>query len=326
MKRTLFFFLICCAANAVQAQVYKADTAFTTDPGAGGAPASCAFTGSINSTYGLNHNRNFFFLLAEDFTVPSGQTWNLDTVILYSYQTGSGTTSTINFASLEIRQGSVTGTSVFGDTTTNRLTSSSWTGIYRVDKNALTGTTRPIMRMKIKITPTKTLTAGTYWLIWGAQGSGTGGVFCPPKVSPGRINPSGQNAMQHAPVSGGIWHAASDTISGPTPVTVGFNYILKGPQKPSGVGTMSAELNALEQNQPNPFTGQTRIAFEFDHSVQAKLSVYNSLGQLVRVIFDGPAQAGRTEATFDANGLAAGIYYYRLVTEEGTQTMSMTLK
>ena len=321
MNKPLLLAAAVLCVHTLQAQVYKADTAFTTDIGSGGAPASCAFTASLNSTYGLNHNRAFSFLLAEDFTVPTGQTWNLDTVILYSYQTGSSTTSSINFASLEIRQGSVSGTSVFGDTTTNRLTSSSWTGIYRVDKNALTGTTRPIMRMKIKLTPTKVLTAGTYWLIWGAKGSGAGGVFCPPKVSPGRLNPAGQNAMQYNPT---VWHAASDTIAGPTPITVGFNYILKGPQKPpSGILSPAKSVDFLSQNLPNPFSGSTTISFDLPEAGQVKLDVYNSLGQHISSLVDGRLPAGRREAIFDASGLAAGRYFYVLKTEAGSQMKPM---
>ena len=304
------------------AQVYKADTAFTTDIGASGKPASCAMNASINSTYGLNHNRNFFFLLAEDFTVPTGQTWNLDSVILFSYQTGSPTTSTINFTCLEIRQGSVTGTVVYGDTTTNRLTSTAWTGIYRVDKNTLTGTTRPIMNMKVKITPTKTLTAGTYWMIWGAKGSGAGGVFCPPKVNPGRTNPGGQNAMQRSPGVAG-WHNASDTIAGPTAVTVGFNYILKGPQKPAGIFSPSRAAGTLEQNQPNPFTGSTTISFDLPEAGMVKLDVYNGLGQHISSLIDRQLPAGKGEAKFDASGLAAGRYFYVLKTEGGTLTKPM---
>src|SRR5690349_23149983 len=119
MNRKLLAIIGLLSAYTAGAQVYKADTSFVTDVNTSGKAVSCAFNASINSTYGLNHNRNIFYLLAEDFTVPAGQTWNLDTVIIYSYQTGSSTApSPINFATLQIRQSSVSGSVVFGDTTT----------------------------------------------------------------------------------------------------------------------------------------------------------------------------------------------------------------
>jgi hypothetical protein len=176
--------------------------------------------------------------------------------------------------------------------------------------------------MKIKITPTKVLTAGTYWMIWSAKGSGSGGVFCPPKVSPGRVNPTGQNAQQLSPITH-AWAVASDSISATSTVPVGFNYMLKGPQKPAGIFSPESNPNFLTQNQPNPFSGSTTISFDLPEAGQVKLDVYNSLGQHISTLVDGHLPAGKKETVFNATGLAAGRYFYTLRTEAGTQMKPM---
>ena len=319
MNKSLLLPALLLCTGALQAQVYKADTAFTTEI-VGGNKASC-ISKPNGANYGINQSRDAFFLIGEDFTVPANTTWNLDTVIIYAYQTGSLTSmSSISAATLQIRQNSVTGTSVFGDTTTNRMVATAWTGIYRVDTSSpgLTATNRPLMYVKIKVTPTLTLTAGNYWLIFGCKGNTLTGPWCPPKVNPGRINPAGQNGMQRTPNG---WQPSKDSLSVAQQQFLGFPFILKGPQKLAVPGVNA--INLLLQNQPNPFSGNTNISFTLPSAGYVKLEVYNATGQRMATLIDGKLAAGKGEATFNANGLPAGMYYYRLQTEEGMQTKTM---
>jgi hypothetical protein len=87
---------------------------------------------------------------------------------------------------------------------------------------------------------------------------------------------------------------------------------------------------SLEQNYPNPFNPSTTIAFTLPTSGHVKIAIYNILGEQVAVAFDGPAEAGRSEIVWDghdANGklVASGIYFYRLISDNYTQTRKMTL-
>ena len=104
---------------------------------------------------------------------------------------------------------------------------------------------------------------------------------------------------------------------------MGFGFILKGPQKPSGIFSPSKAAAILEQNQPNPFSGSTTIAFEVPEAGMVKLDVYNSLGQHISSLIDRQLPAGKGEARFDASGVAAGKYFYVLKTEGGAQAKSM---
>ncbi len=59
---------------------------------------------------------------------------------------------------------------------------------------------------------------------------------------------------------------------------------------------------------PNPFTQSTTINFSTDKSGLAEVSVVNVLGTPVARIFTGPLEPGTYMFTWDASGLAAGMY------------------
>ncbi|MEW5924742.1 MAG: FlgD immunoglobulin-like domain containing protein, partial [Candidatus Zixiibacteriota bacterium] len=74
---------------------------------------------------------------------------------------------------------------------------------------------------------------------------------------------------------------------------------------------------SLGQNYPNPFNPFTRISFTVPQSMKASVEVYNILGELVRTVFDGMAEAGRNEVIWDGTNaggepVASGIYFYRM--------------
>jgi hypothetical protein len=87
---------------------------------------------------------------------------------------------------------------------------------------------------------------------------------------------------------------------------------------------------ALMQNTPNPFRPSTLIAFELPSAQTVSLKVFDAQGRLVRTLAEGTRPEGLQRITWDgADGRGAlqpsGIYYYRLQTQDGTWTRSMTL-
>ena len=69
---------------------------------------------------------------------------------------------------------------------------------------------------------------------------------------------------------------------------------------------------ALDQNYPNPFNGSTQIIFVLAAPGVVSLNVYDVLGREVASIMDGYTTAGKHEMTFNASGLASGVYFYEL--------------
>jgi len=73
----------------------------------------------------------------------------------------------------------------------------------------------------------------------------------------------------------------------------------------------SANTFSLHPNYPNPFNPSTNIEFSVPQRGQATVKVYDIQGREVAVLFNGEAEAGRLyRLTFDASGLASGIYIY----------------
>ena len=79
----------------------------------------------------------------------------------------------------------------------------------------------------------------------------------------------------------------------------------------------------LEQNFPNPFNPTTTIRYSLPGRSHATLVVWNTLGQKVATLVDGLEEIGYHEVTFDATGLASGVYFYRL--QAGATVLSRKL-
>src|SRR5690606_17563467 len=76
---------------------------------------------------------------------------------------------------------------------------------------------------------------------------------------------------------------------------------------------------------PNPFARQTTIAYDVAEATDVRLAVYDVLGREVAVLVDARVEAGAHRSVFNADGLAAGTYVYRLVVGNDVQTGRMTL-
>ncbi len=89
-------------------------------------------------------------------------------------------------------------------------------------------------------------------------------------------------------------------------------------------GTLPTEYS-LKQNYPNPFNPTTTIIYSLPEASDVRLDIYNILGQNVATLVDEYRQAGTHEVTWNANGIASGVYFYRLTAGEYTDTKRMLL-
>jgi ligand-binding sensor domain-containing protein len=84
----------------------------------------------------------------------------------------------------------------------------------------------------------------------------------------------------------------------------------------------------LDQNYPNPFNPSTKITFSIPVGTghaPSVLKVYDLLGREVRTLVNDNLQPGSYEVNFNAEGLASGVYFYRLVAGEFVQTRRLIL-
>lgn len=82
---------------------------------------------------------------------------------------------------------------------------------------------------------------------------------------------------------------------------------------------------ALLQNFPNPFNPSTNISFSLPVAGVVRLSVYDSIGQEVAVLANGPYPAGRFSAVLDAAHLSSGSYFCRFTHPRGHSVIRMML-
>jgi hypothetical protein len=88
--------------------------------------------------------------------------------------------------------------------------------------------------------------------------------------------------------------------------------------------TMIPAEFALHQNYPNPFNPTTTISFSLPTATDYTLTVYNVNGQQVEQ-WVGSHEAGVVEIQWEAGGNASGIYFYKLVAGNFSDTRKMVL-
>jgi photosystem II stability/assembly factor-like uncharacterized protein len=123
--------------------------------------------------------------------------------------------------------------------------------------------------------------------------------------------------------SGSSWSALNDTMASERIETllVHDGYLFAGTmdgvwRRPlsdfNAVQSNTAHDFSLAPNYPNPFTTITSLPFTLPSATHARLSIYDLLGREVARPVDAVLTSGKHEVTFDASGLAGGVYICRL--------------
>ncbi len=90
------------------------------------------------------------------------------------------------------------------------------------------------------------------------------------------------------------------------------------------------EVFSLHENYPNPFNPSTQIRFDLPESSDAVVTIYNALGQKVKVFNMPNKAAGYHALTWNGTNeygdkVSAGVYLYQLNTNEFVKTRKMIL-
>lgn len=231
------------------------------------------------------------FRCADDFNVPVGQTWTINQVIVFAYQTGfAGGTSPITAATLRIWKGRPADSGsiiVFGDTTTNRLATSTDSSFWRIFSSVVgTGanpptvpaTNRKVWQNNITVSPAAVLTAGNYWIDWNTA-IGTAAHFAPVETIKGTRGVPGWNARQF---TGAAWADIGDIGTSPTGAPVPATVIQDFPFKLDG--TVSG-APATPASRRVDFDGDNKsdlaVAHAVNSSSQATWSILRSTGVVI---------------------------------------------
>lgn len=96
-----------------------------------------------------------------------------------------------------------------------------------------------------------------------------------------------------------------------------------------GVETSASEGNPrayrLKQNFPNPFNATTTIPFEMLKEGHVRVVVFDALGRTVSVIASETFRPGAYVRRWQSGAAPSGVYFYRLETDNITETKPMIL-
>lgn len=163
--------------------------------------------------------------LADNFTIPAGQSWRITSVSVWGFFLNwTAPQSPFSGGFIRIwngRPGDGGSTVVFGDTTTDRLLSSTRANVYAIANSTVPApgiapnTTRELWENKFSISPTLSLGPGTYWIEFATSTFGNGAQFYRNVIVLNNRTQPGWNARQYT-VATNSW---ADVLDGGSPST-----------------------------------------------------------------------------------------------------------
>ncbi len=76
---------------------------------------------------------------------------------------------------------------------------------------------------------------------------------------------------------------------------------------------------------PNPFNGKVTIAYHLPRSAHIAIDIFDCNGRLVEKVIDGFEGSGKHSVSWDGIGMASGMYYYQIMTEDDLYSSKMSL-
>jgi len=92
---------------------------------------------------------------------------------------------------------------------------------------------------------------------------------------------------------------------------------------PNAIIENNTTFLSLEQNFPNPFCNSTTIAFSLAKAEKVDISVFDISGKMVKQVSNKVFTAGNHKLNIDLGDYPGGIYYCRMSTSHGAETIKM---
>jgi chitinase len=122
-----------------------------------------------------------------------------------------------------------------------------------------------------------------------------------------------------------IWALGQDVVGSEQPLMEAVGRaIFKTAVVASGKTTIAKNF-VLFDNYPNPFNPTTTIAFQLEREMPVKLSIYSLIGEVVAVLKNGMASAGKNTVVWEATNYSSGVYFLKLEAGEWSATKKMIL-
>jgi Secretion system C-terminal sorting domain len=258
-------------------------------------------------------------LISDDFTIPTGETWNISSFDFLGYATDFGFTpagNPIDVLRVAIYDGNPslpTSNLVAGSLTSNvfDLANSPEAFLYRVDWSIGDVGVAPVLNKKLwkmRGTLQQTLSAGTYWVIWQVHAVDDFGIFFAPNTIIGNRGLPFYNAIIRNNVSN-VWVPSFDQgVPASAP-----NYNMDYPFKINGtIINLVTSKNNLESKisvYPNP----TKDIINLDSKISiSNFQILDISGRIIK-----EANLDSNQSSIIISDLQTGNYILRLNAAEG---------
>ena len=112
-----------------------------------------------------------------------------------------------------------------------------------------------------------------------------------------------------------------------------FQYGFIPPDEPTGIQPIFSSIPNkfyLHQNFPNPFNPYTTIKFDITSNNESKktktnLIIYDALGRKLKTLLHESLTPGTYSFIFDGSNYSSGVYYYKLITNDFSESRKMLL-
>ena len=94
----------------------------------------------------------------------------------------------------------------------------------------------------------------------------------------------------------------------------------------NGAGMLLGVPELVMKTSPNPFVESTTIQYQLKTTAQVTVAVYDAQGNQVKVLVDKRQSAGSYTESFNARGLASGIYFVKIIKDGAVKQTLKVIK
>jgi hypothetical protein len=123
--------------------------------------------------------------------------------------------------------------------------------------------------------------------------------------------------------SSDMWGMSSESMLG-----CYINGVLYGDTTLTDIENISSEVPSsysLEQNYPNPFNPMCNVQFSICNTGNVKITVYDIQGHEIQTLVNEKLQPGTYVTKFNGSMLTSGVYFYRMVIKDFSETKRMLM-
>jgi photosystem II stability/assembly factor-like uncharacterized protein len=120
------------------------------------------------------------------------------------------------------------------------------------------------------------------------------------------------------------WKVCANNQYGSSPYSDAWNFstVITGIEK---ISNDLPKSFSIAQNYPNPFNPTTSIKFDIPKSSFVKISIYDISGKEVATLVNEQLQPGTYETDWNASAFSSGVYFYKILAGNYTETKRMLL-